>query len=364
VETVNQIIVTLKEADAFARSRNPHHHRLAIVLLDNIIELQLRRKSETAFAFDRTNWFSGVRKHGSKKRKNVSKYHAALLDLAVSESLITEAESRLLDFAHRIRNRAYHEGEPEDKVDLQLGITLLYRFIRRRFPEWKNGRFGMAETPRRPIPIQDAGTDESGWSPLLFGFEEDGRYNFLSDDHWSQVLDRCLIYDDSIDVRPLIKRRIDNLLDEVQGWLDQITEGDNMNFVPVLADRFSALSHVFCCCPKVSKSRIAEVGALNVYLAVLDHEERLLDVEDEAERDKEFRKLVREHDFQGDVISSLDIGKYRAIAEAVPAGTETEGIAQFLQIEKELLKIARAARECACDLDTYIEFLIDERRGK
>src|SRR4051794_8386983 len=83
VETVNQIILTLKEADTFARSRNPHHHRLAIVLLDNIIELQLRRKAETAFAFDRTNWFSGVRKHGSKQRKNVSRFHAPLLALAV-----------------------------------------------------------------------------------------------------------------------------------------------------------------------------------------------------------------------------------------------------------------------------------------
>src|SRR5262245_30796096 len=104
METVNQIIVTLKEADIFARSRNPHHHRLAVVLLDNIIELQLRRKSERTFAFDETTWFSGVRKYDQKQRKKVSRNHADLLALAVAESWISEDESKLLAFAHRIRN--------------------------------------------------------------------------------------------------------------------------------------------------------------------------------------------------------------------------------------------------------------------
>jgi hypothetical protein len=150
--------------------------------------------------------------------------------------------------------------------------------------------------------------------PPLFGFEDDGYHNFQSDEHWTEVLKRCLKFDDSIDVRPLIKRRIDNLLDDVEGWIHQLAEDDKMNFVPVLADRFAKVTHVFCCCPTVSKSRIGPAGAFNIYLAVLDAEERLLDIADKQERYKEFHRLVGEHQFQPDVISSLDLDAYREIA--------------------------------------------------
>jgi hypothetical protein len=44
--------------------------------------------------------------------------------------------------------------------------------------------------------------------------------------------------------------------------------------------------------------------------------------------------------------------------------TEAEGITQFLTIEEELKKVGRAARECARDLDRYIDLEIDIRRGK
>jgi hypothetical protein len=365
MKIVNQILVTLKEADTFARSQNPHHHRLALLLLDNIIELQLRRKSDTAFAYADMTWFSGPRKHSGKQRKKVSRNHADLLALAVAEKWITEDESNLLALAHRIRNRAYHEGDSEDKVDLQIGITLLYRLIRRHFPVWRNGWNGLQEFPNAAIPVADVAQDKSGHSPLLFGFEGNGGYyNFLSEEHWVEVLKRCLMYDDSADIRPLIKRRIDNLLEDVEGWVNVLTEDDNQNFVPALADRFSKITHVFCCCPKVSKARIGPAGALNIYLAVLDDEERLLDIEDEQERDKEFHKLVGDHQFQPDVLSSLDLEPYREIAETVLERTEAEGITHFLTIEKDLKKIGRAARECGGDLDLHLEREADIRRGK
>jgi hypothetical protein len=364
MNTVNQVIITLCEADTFARSRNPHHHRLAVVLLDNIIELQLRRKSETAFAFSDITWFSGARKHSGKQRKKVSRNHADLLALSLSENWISEDESKLLAFAHRIRNRAYHEGDSEDEVDLQIGITLMYRFVRRHFPVWRNARFGMDLSGRAPIPIDNAKDDESGWSPLLFGIEEEGHVDFGNEEHWARVLRRSLTFDDSTDVRPLIKRRIDNLLDDVEGWVHQITEDEKMNFVPVLADRFAKISDVFCCCPTVSRSQIGPAGALNIYLATLDHEERLLDIPDEQERNKEFHKLVGEHQFQPNVLSSLDLKPYREIAESVLERTEAEGITHFLAIEEELEKIGRAAKECARDLDHYVEFQIAARREK
>jgi hypothetical protein len=363
MNTANQIILTLREADTLARSQNPHHHRLAIVLLDNIIELQLRRKSEWTFALDRTTWATGVRKHDRKQRKGVSQKHADLLDLAVAEDWITEAESKSLAFAHRIRNRAYHEGDSEDEVDLQIGITLLYRIIRHRFPEWRTSMIWQEFPSLGPIPIENAASDPTGNAPLILG--TDGpKSSFLGDEGWAEFLGGCLTYDDAKDIRPLTWRWIENLIDDVQNSLDYLTEDEKMNYVPVLARRFAPVSHVFCCCPKVSQSRISAVGALNIYMAVLGEEERLLDIPDEAKRNEEFHKLVAQHPFNTDMIASLDLDTYRVKAESVAECSEAEGIAQFLEIEKQLKKIGNAARECAGDLGGYIDFQIDVMRGK
>jgi hypothetical protein len=65
-----------------------------------------------------------------------------------------------------------------------------------------------------------------------------------------------------------------------------------------------------------------------------------------------------------DIISNLRLDEYREMAEAVRTQPEEEGIARFLEIEEDLEKVARAAAECACDLDNHIQFLIDESRGK
>jgi hypothetical protein len=362
VNTVNQIILTLREADGFARSQNPHHHRLAIVLLDNIVELQLRRKSVKAFAWDNTTWYSGVRKYDRKRRKAVSKYHGELLGLAVEEGWITEGEKRLLEYAHRVRNRLYHEGHPEDRIDLSIALTLLYRLIRRRFSEWKNGGLPMREYPNPAIKIEDARSDKTGHSPLIVGDEE--RHDVFSEEYWSQVIERCMTFDDTGDVRPLIKRRTDNLLDKVQGSIDLLTEEPAMDFIPVLAQRFSVLSPAFARL-EISRIRMTNpAAALNIYLAVLDSEEWLLDIADETERAKEFERLVNSHSFEMDIISHLRLDEYREMAESVTTQPEEEGIARFLEIEEDLEKLAWAAAECACDLDNHIQFLIDESRGK
>ena len=137
MQNINQILISVIEANRLATSANPHHHRLALVVLDNVIELQLRRKSETALMFDDTTWYSGVRKYDRKRRKQISRFHAELLALAVDENWITEQDSLLLSFAHKLRNHAYHEGLPEDENDLKLGITLLFRFVVEHFPKWR-----------------------------------------------------------------------------------------------------------------------------------------------------------------------------------------------------------------------------------
>jgi hypothetical protein len=360
MDTVNQIILTLREADAFASAKNPHYQRLALVLLDNIVELQLRRKSEVEFAFDRTTWYAGVRKHSLRRRKAVSRCHSELLALAVDLSWITEDDSRLLAYAHRIRNRIYHEGRPEHATDLLLGITLLYRFIRQHFPLWQHGGIALMIPSESPIAIGEAKNDPSGRSPPVFGFEnaDDGPFGvprgFQSEEHWSRMLGHCLTFDDSFDVRPLIAQRIRTLIDSVQRNFDYLTESDDIDFNAVLAMRFSMMTPWFSRNEIAGKTMHAPVVALNIYLAVLDSEERLLDIADESERATEFHKLVNGHEFLDDVISAFQLDRYRQAAEDVTKQSESAGISQFLEIEEQLERIARAGSECTSDLQGYV----------
>jgi hypothetical protein len=371
VETVNQILVTLVEADKLACATNPHHQRLAIVLLDNIVELQLRRRAEHAFLRDRTTWYGGVRRHNRKRRNLVSKQFHELLNLATEESWITEGDARQIAYTHRVRNRVFHEGWPEDSSDLLLGITLLYRFVRRYFPIWRSGAWLML--PRESaIPIAAAKDDRSGRAPLLFGFEDlksqgewrDVTRGFQSESHWSSVLEYCLTFDDSRDVRPLIKQRIINLLDQIEERIDYLTESDCTDFNAVLAQRFSIMSPVFEEHEFRGEVMRDPATALNIYLAVLDSEEQLLDIVDESERAAEFHKILDAHKFRPDVISSLQLDQYRQRAERVTTQSEPVGISQFLETEEQLEAVARAASECAGDLDAYEQWMLDYSRGK
>lgn len=362
MDTINQIILTVYEANQFACAKNPHLQRIALVLLDNVVEVQIRRKSETAFGWDETTWYSGVRKHDSKRRRLVSRYHGELLKLAVEESWITEDDSKLLTYVHRVRNQTYHEGRTEDSTDIQLATILLFRFVRKYFPIWRCVGMLIRIPTEAPASIEEARHDPSGRAPLRFGFEDIDEddlfwlsYRFDDEDHWSQVLDHCITFDYSLDVRPLIKQRIENLVDKVQRSLDYLTEYDDTDFNAVLTHRFTIMTPFFSENELAGKTMTDPLVALNIYLAVLDSEEHLLDIADPAERATEFHLIVNAHDFQEDILASLDLDRYRRLAEEVTSQTEVAGITTFLKIEAELDNIGRAASECAMDLDGYVQ---------
>ena len=129
MDKINQTLLTIIEANRLATAKNPHAHRLALILLDNLVEVQLRRKSESEFGFDRTNWMTGVREHNKKERQQVKRFHAPLLELATKKSWISRDDAKILAFAHRLRNTTYHEGTSDDPIELEIGLTLLFRFV-------------------------------------------------------------------------------------------------------------------------------------------------------------------------------------------------------------------------------------------
>lgn len=365
MKIANQIILQLREADRYACAKNPQLRRLAVILLDNIVELQLFRKSELVFARDRTTWYRGVRKHDRKQRRSVSHLHAELSLFAKDEGWISDSDVSLLNYTHKVRNKFYHEGR-FDELDAELCIRLLYRFIDFHFPKWRTATWGVQLTPNDPIPIEQAVEDESGFSPLIVGCEDEtDEHSSLvqSEDYWAKALPQILSYRPTESICYLIQRKATELLDSIQGRIDFISENYPINLFDVMIQRFSIFTDAFVDAWAAGKNpTIGE--AINIYLAVLPHEERLLDMVDPQERTKEFHKNLGAHSIIPDPIPQPKIDAYREQVELLDQMTEPEGIELFLRMQDDLAHSSDAFRELALDLDIYIQRAIDERRGK
>ncbi|MEQ8854898.1 hypothetical protein [Gimesia sp.] len=370
MKSINQVLITIIEANRLVNAQNPHHQRLGLLLLDNIIEVQFRRRVEIAMMFDKTTWSSGVRKYNRRRRVKVARFHGELLALGVEENFITTQDQQMLAYGHRLRNHLYHEGREEDETDLDLGICLLFRFIVKHFPDWRGASGVMMIPPEPAIPYTEAMSDQSGQAPLMFGFEEvdpdvlfPDTEDFFKIDHWRSILSAIVTYDFKKDVRPLIAQRIQNLLDQLKSNIEFLTRDDDNDFNGVFSQRFAIMTNWFLENEKKSCPMNNPNVAVNIYLALNGHEERLLDIEDPNERQIEFFKVLNSHDFKKDILSSIDFARYQHLIDTVQTQSEAEGIANFLVAENELRELVDAVDECATDLDGYTQFMIDVIRG-
>jgi len=369
MQTFNQIIVQLREANRYALAKNPLLRRLAVILLDNIIELQLQNRARFAFLQDRTTWYHGVRKHDKHTRKGVAGNYGRLLAFAQSEDWISAEDAALLQYVHRVRNAFYHEGDHES-LDAELSIRLCYRFAAKLFSIWTTSQFGVMVSPYDAIPLDATDEDGTGQCPLLIGSETDEGEDLWtqsskirSQAYWGSCLETILTYRPTDDIRILIHRKVTAFLDQIENNIDNITEDPELDFNWILSRRFAVFSPAFVRNIRENKP-IHALGALNIYLAVQAHEEKLLDIADEVQRATQFHQLLHNHPFDSAPVTRTQIATSRKTAETILSDKEEQGIATFLKIEDEFNAIADVLREMVWDLDGYIEERIDEIRGK
>lgn len=137
MEKVVLLKTQLAEAATFARSKRFGHKRLAVILLDNFIEIQLSALMQKNFLWDE-GLFS-PKKYTLERKTKVLNHYDELLKVCVKEQIITSDELRLLSYCHEIRNNLYHKGE-EEKVLTQAAITILYHIIIKYQPHWKSAK--------------------------------------------------------------------------------------------------------------------------------------------------------------------------------------------------------------------------------
>jgi hypothetical protein len=367
MDVANQILTQLSEADRLANARNPHCRRLALVLLDNIVELQLRRQAERAFIFDATRW-KAVRAHNRSKRRQVLRYHAPLVEFAQSQGWIDRDDEILIKFAHQVRNSTYHEGR-FDSSDGELAIRLLYGLIKRRFPEWGTGRGIFFCPDEAPMPISKAHLNESGRAPL-FADDADppAKEKAMSLDdgrEWILQIPRVLTYEGERSTREIIHDRIASYIDAVERdvlWIRKDSKG--LNLLDMLSWRLTILTPAFSQAYLRGEHASDYNWALNVYASLLPEEERLLDIDSPHDRAAACNDLFRKHRFRKEFMPIRQLRRLRESAMKALSLPEARSIQWFLKMEERLREKSEVLREFSRDLDGYIQWLVDFARGK
>lgn len=137
MENIYKLKTQLEEAARLANSSVPGHDRLAVILMDNFIELQLGKQMFFRFRSEYLNKYKTL-KYPIDKRKEILFSYDKLLKACQQEGVITVHERHMLGFCHDIRNRLYHRGD-DDSLLIKTALHILHNIIVVHQPEWCGG---------------------------------------------------------------------------------------------------------------------------------------------------------------------------------------------------------------------------------
>jgi len=154
MERVILLKTQLAEAAKLAIATDFAHQRLAVILLDNFIEIQLSSLMKKKFSYD-DMFLSKPPKYNYALRKQITYNYDVLLKSVIDESIITADERDLLVFCHDVRNNLYHKIEEEHLVT-SIALQFLVGLINKYQPQWRSGRDIMSWNMKTKDPYATA----------------------------------------------------------------------------------------------------------------------------------------------------------------------------------------------------------------
>ena len=123
---IKKDIEQLKEVAHQLDKQTPTGARLALLLLDNLIELLAFKKAREAFALDKMYKLPDrPPKYSPKKRERVKKYFKDKVNFLVTDTKdIMPDEGEVLKVGHDFRNEAYHNGVLRNSII--INVTSIY----------------------------------------------------------------------------------------------------------------------------------------------------------------------------------------------------------------------------------------------
>lgn len=346
----NRILLQLDKAVVCANSLYPQDKAIAIILFDNLIEIQLYKQVEKKINFDETTWFSGKRKFDKNLRKDTiskdGKYNH-LLRFSKQNDIISSKDYDVLKYLHRIRNAVYHRGEL-NMLKLDFAIISYYGFISINLKKWGS-----------PTIINKLPMDLPGFEEIDFGQGLQNKKNYLFDlkkyynDSLDSIFTRLNI---KINLNEKMVDIVSNQIEKIRWSIDFIKESKSINFYDVLS-KFWYLNSDFSDFSKRKRKPKNLDSILIIYAFLREYKDYLDDIADLKERQKEGRKQLKlfRQKFKGKYPNWVNLDK---VDEKLKSFKKKEDyiLIQYLnEIEKRLLPLFIDTEEAAISLDGYIQ---------
>ncbi len=351
---VNKVLIQLNIAIELANSKLPQERGLAVVLIDNIIEVQLYKKVVSTFDFDQTTWYGGKRYFDKQKREKALKLYTELLRVAKECHIITDQQLQVLKYAHEIRNTIYHtDNSNEQSIDLALALYYSV-IIQNRAILKATGIIAF--------------TNLSGYEKIDFGQGLDqGNSVFLDHENYFTRAHDYLLSKLTIEKKfsHLATQYLAKQLSDLENQIAFITEeSKKFNFYSAMGI-YWYLNTIFSD-KELKKIKTRDLDSiLMCALFIRLHEEELNDIEDTVTRQRQGNRLYRQLrvKYKGVYPFKIDLSGIQRRVNNIPKDLH-RAVGSLIQLENDILNFKRDVGFAAMMLDGYMMSEFDRVRGK
>lgn len=327
--------IQLAEAAKYAAKDEIPYKRLAVIMLDNFIELQL---SSLLKLGDFRGYIPNKQermKYAAETRQGLQSYDK-LIALSKKRGIIEEDERYMLDFCHTVRNNLYHHAK-EEKLLMDVALRMLHDTIIKRQPTWKNASMGTAFM--------------TGDEDPFFEKRRSGPYfmDYNSEKEWTEFLKKHFTFIDkkapTIDV--LLSQ---NILEKTATIRDyyKFLDGEYSIFYPYANDwgfNEFVMNYSF---PKIYARELESINR----------------IEDKEERENAKVDLHAEHIRRWKRKDMRRITGIEKQAKGMKDLSDYHALQRFRSLQPDLLLIYYSLENAVSDLDGAINLARDIARGK
>lgn len=328
--------IQLAEAAKYAIKEELPYKRLAVIMLDNFMELQLSSVIQNKPSVKHLAFTKEDRRKERSELEKAFKSYDALLKLAEKREVITGEERYQLAFCHTIRNNLYHHAQ-EELLLMEVALIILHEIIIRKQPKWKNGSMWYSYGSKDTDPFYEKDKEEP---------------HFISgntEEEWKKFLEKhfVLFEKNAPNIQIFLSQSILEKIGEIRDWYEFIKPEYHL-FFPW-----------------------AEDWDFNDYVMNYTFQRKLREmpegIEEELCKDEKLDEIVDKHTEFASNWKRKDMKRVTAIEEKakeminLPAFKALE---RYINLQPDLLLIYYALRDAASDLDGKIQLAIDIARGK
>jgi hypothetical protein len=328
--------IQLAEAAKYALKEELPYKRLAVIMLDNFIELQLSSVIQNKPLVKHITFTAEERRKEQKEFEKALKSFDALLKLAEKRDIITGEERYQLAFCHTVRNNLYHHAH-EELLLMEVALIILHEIIMRKQPDWRNGSMWYSYGSKDTDPFYQEDKEKL---PVISHNTEEEWTNFLKK-HF------VLFNENNPSIQALLSQSIIEKIDEIRDCYEFIGPEYHIYF-PWAKD-----------------------WDFNDYVMNYTFQRKLKEMPEGVDRtlcqDERLYEVVEQHAIFASDWKHKDMKRVDAIewkAKEMIKLPASKALERYINLQPDLLLIYYALQEAASDLDQSVQLAIDIARGK